>query len=245
MLVQNGAVRSGGGRDTTRVARVCFLDFDHTLFDTDAFFHVDVRNSFRHLGIGDASWEHGYVEAWQAGYTLERHAEEMCLQSGSQVATLDEMQRILRESFADLRRYLFPDVIPFLDRASRKGVGLYLLSFGNPDWQRYKLLGARIGRYFDGIFFTGREGGKGDVILGHAGGGEQTLVVDNNPSELDVIRGVVPTATTYCINRVPEDVTIPSGEMSRLTFLEARTYLDRPWRYQHVPCRTLDEIPVR
>jgi methionine salvage enolase-phosphatase E1 len=169
----------------------------------------------------------------------------MCRQSGSLAATLEEMQRILRESFADLRRYLFPDVLPFLDRASRKGVGLYLLSFGNPDWQRYKLLGARIDRYFDGIFFTGQEGGKGAVILEHAGGGERTLVVDNNPSELDVIRGVVSTATTYCINRVPEAVIIPSDDMSRMQFLEARNYLDRPWRHQHVPCRTLAEIPVR
>jgi methionine salvage enolase-phosphatase E1 len=169
----------------------------------------------------------------------------MCRQSGRPAATLEEMQRILRASFADLRRYLFPDVVPFLDRARRKGVGLYLLSFGNPEWQRYKLLGACIDRYFDGIFFTGQEGGKGAVILEHVGGGEQTLVIDNNPSELDVIRSVVPTATTYCINRVPENVIIPPDDMSRLKFLEARSYLDRPWRHQHVACRTLDEIPVR
>jgi hypothetical protein len=236
---------AGGRRDTARVATVCFLDFDHTLFDTDAFFHVDVRNSFRHLGISDASWERGYAEAWRAGYSLERHAEEMWRQSGSRAAMLEEMQRILRESFADLRRYLFPDVLPFLDRARRNEVRLYLLSFGDPAWQRYKLLGAGIDRCFDGVFFTGMEIAKGTVILEHAGGGAQTLVVDNNPSELDGIRGVVPTATTYCINRVPEAVVVPDDDMSRLKFLEARNYLDRPWRYQHVPCRTLDEIPVQ
>jgi methionine salvage enolase-phosphatase E1 len=199
----------------------------------------------RPLGIGDASWEHGYAAAWRAGYTLERHAEEMCRHSGTQAATLDAMQRTLHASFADLRRYVFPDVLPFLGRARRQGVGLYLLSFGSPEWQRYKLHGARLERYFDGIFFTGQEGGKGAVILTHVRGDEQTLVIDNNPSELDVIKGVIPTARTYCINRVPENAIIPSDDTSRLTFLEARNYLDKPWRHQHVPCRTLNEILVR
>ena len=221
---------------------VCFLDFDHTLFDTDAFFHVDVRNSFRHHGIDAASWEQAYTQAWQAGYTLEGHADQIWRRSGSQAAALDEMQRIVRESFADLRRYLFPDVPAFLDRAKGCGIGLYLLSFGNPEWQRYKVLGARIDRYFDAMFFTAHEGGKGALILEHVGEWKRILVVDNDPSELDVIKDVVPIATTYCINRVPEDMIIPRDEISRLRFLEARKCLERAWRYQHLPCTTLNEV---
>jgi FMN phosphatase YigB (HAD superfamily) len=206
------------------------------------FFHLDVRHAFRHLGIDGASWERGYLQAWQAGYTLERHAQEICRQAGGERAALDKMQRIVHESFADLRRYLFPDVLPFLDRAKRNGVGLYLLSFGNPEWQRYKVLGAGLDRYFDATFFTAKEGGKGAMILERARECKQVLVVDNNPSELDVIKDVMPIATTYCINRVPDDMVIPFDEISRLKFLEARQYLERAWRHRHVPCTTLDEI---
>jgi FMN phosphatase YigB (HAD superfamily) len=218
-----------------------FLDFDHTLFNTDEFFHVDVRTSFRHLSVDSASWEGAYARAWPAGYNLDGHAEEMSRESGNQ-QTLDEMKRILREAFADLRRYLFPDVLPFLENAKAKGVRLYLLSFGNAEWQRYKVRGCRIEEYFDDVFFTSKEGEKVKLILADAGSCERMLMVDNNPSELDLIREAAPEVATYCINRVPRELVASADEMSRLRFLEAREYTTRPWRYGHVPCRTLDEV---
>jgi len=219
----------------------CFLDFDHTLFNTDEFFHVDVRNAFRHLGIDSGSWERGYTQSWRAGYTLERHAEEMNHQSGSHLA-LDEMKHIVRNSFADLQRYVFPDVLPFLENAKRKAVRLYLLSFGNPEWQRYKVRGSRLDHYFDDIFLTTGEGGKANVVLEQARGFEKVLMVDNNPSELDSIRDAAPPVTTYCINRVPPDMIIPYDEPSRLKCFEAREYLEKRWRYQHAPCKTLADV---
>ena len=221
--------------------RAIFLDFDHTLFDTDEFFHMDVRTSFRHLGLASASWEQGYARAWRAGYSLEGHAEEMYRQSGSPRA-LEDMKRILRESFMDLQRYLFPDVLPFLGAARERGVRLYLLSRGDPGWQRYKVAGSGIESYFNGTFFTAHEGGKANVILEQAGSCQKVVMVDNNPSELDLIKEAAPDIATYCINRVPRESVVPADETSRLRFLEARDYATRPWRYQHVPCRTLDEV---
>jgi FMN phosphatase YigB (HAD superfamily) len=221
--------------------RAIFLDFDHTLFNTDEFFHMDVRTAFRACGLDSASWEEGYARAWQAGYSLERHVEEMYRQSGGQWA-VEGMKRILRESFMDLRRYLFSDVLPFLGAATERGVRLYLLSFGDPEWQRYKVRGSGIEPYFDGIFFTARDGGKATIILERAGGLQRAVMVDNNPSELDLIKEASPDTATYCINRVPRELVVPADEISRLKFLEARDYTTRPWRYQHVPCRTLDEV---
>src|SRR3989449_4290620 len=81
----------------------CFLDFDHTLFNTDEFFHVDVRNAFLHLGIDAAYWEQSYAAVWPTGYTLEKHAEEVYRRSGSKLP-LDAMKRILQNSFSDLDR---------------------------------------------------------------------------------------------------------------------------------------------
>jgi len=226
-------------RDTVDTA--WFLDFDHTLFNTDEFFHVDVRDSLRHFGIDSASWERGYTQAWQAGYTLEGHAEEIYRQSGSQLA-LDEMRRILRDSFSNLERYIYPDVLPFLESAKRRRVGLYLLSVGDPEWQRYKVRGARIDHYFASMFFVPKEGGKANVILEQARGVQKVLMVDNNPGELDSIKDAAPLVRTYCINRVPHEMIVPGDELSRLKFLDAREYLEKRWRYQHVPCRTLDDI---
>ena len=202
---------------------------------------MDVRRSFRTLGLDTTSWEEAYARAWRAGYSLEGHAKEMSRQSGGQRA-LGEMKRILRESFIDLRRYLFSDVLPFLEAAKERGVRLYLLSFGDSEWQRYKVRGSGIEPYFDGIFSTGQEGGKATLILEHAGSCPKAVMVDNNPSELDLIKEATPDIATYCINRVPRELVVPADEISRLRFLEARDYATRPWRYAHVPCRTLDEV---
>jgi FMN phosphatase YigB (HAD superfamily) len=202
---------------------------------------MDVRTSFRHLELDSSSWEEGYARAWRAGYSLEGHAEEMCRLSGGQQA-LEEMKRILRESFTDLRRYLFSDVLPFLGAALGREVRLYLLSFGDPDWQGYKVRGSGLEPYFDGIFFTTQEGGKANIILEQAGSCQRAVMVDNNPSELDLIKEAAPDIATYCINRVPRELVVPADEISRLRFLEARDYAARPWRYQHVPCRTLEEV---
>src|SRR5713226_4586569 len=108
-------------------SKACFLDFDHTLFHTDEFFHVDVREAFLRLGIDTTAWEKSYGAVWPTGYTLEKHVDEVSRQSGNRLP-LEEMKRILQNSFSDLRRYLFPDVLPFLQQANKNGTRLYLLS---------------------------------------------------------------------------------------------------------------------
>ena len=87
-----------------------FLDFDHTLFNTDEFFHVDVRNAFLRFGVKSEWWEQSYEKAWQTGYNLEKHTEESFRLSGNRLP-LEEMRRVLQSSFSDLKCYLFPDVI--------------------------------------------------------------------------------------------------------------------------------------
>ncbi len=220
----------------------CFLDFDHTLFNTDEFFHVDVRNAFLRLGIDAAYWEQSYAAVWPTGYTLEKHAEEVYRQSGSKLP-LDAMKRILQNSFSDLRRYLFPDVLPFLQAAKQNGVRLYLLSFGSDEWQRYKVTASHLGSYFDDIFFTATPGGKAKLIEEHADKiPQEALVVDNNPNELDLIKDAAPGIQTYYMNRVPDDLRSPPDDLSRRKFLEARRYLGEIPRHRHTRCKSLDSI---
>jgi FMN phosphatase YigB (HAD superfamily) len=217
-----------------------FLDFDHTIFDTDGFFHVDVRNSFLRLGIDATDWEHSYAAVWPTGYELEKHVEEVSRRCGRRWP-LEEMKRILQNSFSDLRRYLFPDVLPFLRRAKSNGARLHLLSFGSREWQRYKILAADVSPYFHDVFFTATEGGKAQLVEQQGrSAARRVVVVDNNPGELDLIKDLAPEVRTYCMNRVPDEMRCPADELSRLKFLEARRYLERTPRHPHIPCRSLD-----
>ena len=170
----------------------CFLDFDHTLFRTDEFFHVDVRQSFFRLGIDGTVWEQSYAAVWPTGYTLEKHAEEVFRRSGSQLP-LQEMKRTLQNSYSDLRRYLFPDVLPFLQRTKKKGTRIYLLSFGDCEWQRYKVSACAVSAYFDDMFFAARPEGKSRLAQEHMKTvAEKVFVVDNNPADLDLMRDQSP-----------------------------------------------------
>ena len=220
----------------------CFLDFDHTLFHTDEFFHVAVREAFRRLGIDAKVWEQSYAVVWPTGYTLEKHAEEVFRQSGNQPA-LEEMKRILQNSFSDLRRYLFPDVLPFLQQAKENGARLYLLSFGDPEWQRYKVSACAVSGYFDDMFFAATPGGKSRLVQEQAKRvAERVVVVDNNSEDLDSIRDDSPEVRTYLMNRVPDDMWFPTDEPSRLRFMEARSYLERVARHHHFLCRNLEDV---
>ncbi len=222
--------------------RVFFLDFDHTLFNTDEFFHVDVRNSFLRLGIDATGWEQSYAAVWPTGYTLEKHVEEIARQSGNPLP-LAEMKRILQESFSDLRRYLFPDVLPFLKKVKKAGGRLHLMSFGDDGWQRYKVFASDLGGYLDGMLFTTIQGGKSGLVLERAKEAAQEVsVIDNNPTDLDLIRDLAPDIRTYCMNRVPDKARSPADSLTLLKFLEARRYLEKLPRHQHIPCRSLGEI---
>ncbi len=219
-----------------------FLDFDHTLFNTDQFFHLDVRAAFLRFGIDATDWEQSYSAVWPAGYSLQKHAEEVSRRSG-RLTRLEEMKQILGNSFSDLTRYVFPDVLPFLQQAKKNGAGLYLLSFGGPEWQRYKVTASGLDGCFDELFFTGEQGRKAGLIAEQANRVKQTMaVVDNDPTELDLIKDFVPQVRTYWMDRVPDDLRVPGDESSRLKFLEARRYLEKMPRHPHIRCSSLDGI---
>ena len=217
---------------------ITFLDFDHTLFDTDRFFHVDVRNAFSCFGINDDIWQQSYDAVWKTGYTIEKQIEEACKLSGKQLPVAD-MQSIITHAFSNLRAYVFPDVFPALERFKSKG-DVFLLSFGDPEWQRYKVTSSGIAPYGKELLFTREEGGKAAVVKKYAQFSPSIIVVDNNPAELDCIRELVPDALTYCMNRVP--VGFVPKNVKDFSFLEARKYCAQPMRYVHKKCSTLEEV---
>lgn len=219
----------------------CFLDFDHTLFNTDEFFHVDVRGAFAHLGINPKWWEPSYLKAKEKGYSLEKHLETARRLSG-ETLPLKEMKQVLRRSFSNLSAYLFPDVTSFLKTAKTKGAALFLLSFGDPDWQKYKVIGAGLDKYFNKMSFVPKRDAKARFVKKQAAEFSRLIAVDNNPLELDLIKDAVPRTITYCINRVPDKMVLPGNELSRLKFLEARGYAEKAWRHRHIVCKNLDGI---
>ncbi len=217
----------------------CFLDFDHTLFQTDQFFYADVRQAFSRFPIDNQLWQESYDAVWSTGYSLAKHIAELNRRS-NQPLPYAEMAQILTDQFTDLSRYVFPDVLPFLKAAKlskEKGeVKLVLLSFGNPEWQDYKVKASGLNDYFDEVVIAEAEQQKVTAISDRQS--ETMLMVDNNPAELDSIKDQLPSVKTYRINRVPAEAEHSTDP----AYSEARKYLAQPSRYQHHDCRSLLEI---
>ena len=220
------------------------LDFDHTLFDTDRFFWVDVRAAVARLGVDARLWEETYETVWPGGYSIERHVEALAAR-----ASWPQPQQLLEafdQQFADLRRYLFPDVLPFLQAARRADRRLVLVSFGDPAWQTFKVRESGLAALLDEVHTAGVVGGKAGLAAALVGTGPEAaaaIAIDNNPLELDAMRDRCPALRTYRMNRVPPDLAAGDGEAA-YRFREARTYVGLPARHPHRACRSLGEVAL-
>jgi phosphoglycolate phosphatase-like HAD superfamily hydrolase len=233
-----------GGRRTPGGPSAILLDFDHTLLDTDRFFWVDLRAAAVGCVIDPGEWETSYAEVWPTGYSLEKHLNVLARRGEVAGAAVAEMRRVLRESFGDLRAYLFADVEPFLRRLRAQRVPCFLVSFGDPAWQAYKVQGAGLSPFFQEIFFTGRVQAKAEVVGTLVGRFDRLVVVDNDPRELDRITADFPPVDTFWISRVPADALSGTDAELRERFREARGYATLPTQFPHRRCCTLDEVAL-
>jgi len=227
------------------VGRAILLDFDHTLFDTDRFFWVDLKSAFARFGVPDDAWEKSYEATWPSGYSLTKHLAELNrLGAMSEPATTRTMLAALDTAFSDLRPYLFPDVLEFLNTARRQGFDLILLSFGDPAWQSYKVRASGLAPYFQKIVYTATQEGKAELLDDLGQRYRELHAIDNNPADLDAMKARCPRLRTHLICRVEPSATLEANGGSRDRFREAARYLSVPSRLPHHRCTSLAEVPL-
>ena len=225
--------------------RGILLDFDHTLFDTDRFFWVDLKRALARFGIPDDAWEKSYEAIWSSGYSLAKHMEELArLGAVADPPTAKAILEALESAFSDLRPYLFPDVLEFLDTARHRGFELILLSFGDPAWQSYKVRASGLTPYFTQIAYTANEAGKAALCAERALQYRELYAIDNNPADLDAMKASTPRLQTYLICRVEPSAPEGEGPLVRDRFREAAKYLTIPSLLTHLRCYSLKEVSL-
>jgi phosphoglycolate phosphatase-like HAD superfamily hydrolase len=229
-----------------RKTRGILLDFDHTLFDTDRFFWVDLRRALARFGIPDDAWEKSYEAIWSSGYSLAKHLEELArLGAVADPSAAKAMREALESAFSDLRPYLFPDVLEFLDTARHRGFELILLSFGDPAWQSYKVRASGLTPYFTQIAYTAKEAGKAALCAERALRYRELYAIDNNPADLDAMKASTPRLQTYLICRVEPSALEGADPLVRDRFREAAKYLTIPSLLTHLRCHSLKEVSLQ
>lgn len=133
------------------------VDFDDTLFDTQAFKKARVEAA-KTLGISKEVFWKAYKNARndEVGnfvYTSERHAEIL----GSVGFVKEQILQVFKEVDAHAGRYIFPETIEFLKKIKAFGQPMILLSLGQPEFQYIKVKACGIEKYFDRIFMVDLE----------------------------------------------------------------------------------------
>lgn len=131
------------------------LDFDGTLFSSEDFLR-DLCVAAERRGIDRSllldtwgrSWSH---QSRNSGYAVSRHAQHLAEHSRY---SADELHEWLQTHHAQMGDYVYPDVHLFLCEMHDAGVGLVLLTHGDPSWQLRKMRATGLADHFDAIYAT-------------------------------------------------------------------------------------------
>lgn len=135
-----------------------FLDFDNVIFNTPKFKHALIK-AFKDGGMAIKDFERTYVAAKNGGpYSPARHLR--LLIRGECINDARRVKAGIARLISDASPFVFRDAYTFFARHGRKN--LQLISFGDPAFQKKKITGSRVKKYFAKIIVT--EGDKGKEI---------------------------------------------------------------------------------
>lgn len=153
------------------------FDFDYTLFNSIKF-KQDFFELFRGLLHDPSNLRLEYFQENKIHYDLEKHFDIL----GDNLKDRDQASLVLKEFLSDLKKYLFPEVEKLLIKLKNDGHRLILISLGNVDWQKAKIYGSDLEKFFDKVIFTD---GPKELALKEADliKGEEVIIVNDNFNE--------------------------------------------------------------
>lgn len=161
------------------------IDFDYTLFDTNAFRNAmaDVWSAY---GVDRESYARAEEQAKVGGvYDFDRHVE-LLMSTADAVEARQRAQEVL----VHCSQFLYSDALDFLERHAAHS--LTLLSFGNPAWQRLKIDNSGISSHFKEIITTDRSKNRDLQPFAQF---PDLVIINDKGSEIDAMATVCPNAT--------------------------------------------------
>jgi hypothetical protein len=164
--------------------RIVIFDFDHTIFDTEKFFENDLPDF---IGIDRKIFKKAYEKNFKVkktkkvNYDLIKHLEILGVNN-------TETRKKIFRFLTNIRKYLMPGSIEFLEKIKKNGDELYLVTFGNIAWQKLKVNNIKkLKRYFNPkhrIFVDKNKIGALDFIKNKNKDKEVILINDNKKESL-------------------------------------------------------------
>lgn len=201
------------------------FDFDHTIFNASAFKKA-LSQSVRKFGISKKFWQETYkeiVEKSQEGYDydVKEHSFLLGQGIGKDSRLLEkEMRRIVAQS----HDFVYRDTEPFLRYFKSRKTTIVLLTLGNVAWQKEKIKGLKIKKYFDKFIFTARH--KKYLKLNLADTPQSWVFINDNPREIKELMPLFSKSIFLRLKRrggkkfLPEEEELNIPTFSNLSKLE-------------------------
>lgn len=166
-----------------------FIDFDGVIFDAEKFKKTLTRICRNH-GISRKEFLYTYAAAKEEEgiYSIVRHVRALEKHTGATMRK-KELHTAIDRYMGDLRHYVFKDALRFFDRMHAHE--LYLLSFGDPAFQKQKIRGSGVKHYFKRVIVTRGDKGKEISALRTRKGvsNKRIVFIDDSEKHIREVRG--------------------------------------------------------
>lgn len=186
---------------------IVILDFDYTLFDT-ARFKEALFAALADCGPSRERWVETYEDVvGRDGGTTHDYDPDLQVELLRDELTCsdEEVGRRLDEAMVVARTCLYPGAADFLVGLRGLGYRLALLTLGNRQWQKRKIVASGVDRLVDEIHCV--TGDKAAALRQLVVDGEAVACVNDNPTELAAMRAAVPWA--LCLLKLGPKGTLP------------------------------------
>lgn len=191
------------------------LDFDDTLFDAQAFAYR-LKHIFFTQGVSENDFNKSYkpITYSPSGYTIKRHIEILCKDFRYSLK-VKLLYREVQNLFEHSDQFLFEDTIKTLEQWHKTHT-LALVTMGNPSWQKRKINGCGIARFFTRMIIPSPgDRAKNSAIETYCtSSNERCIFVDDKPSIIDGAASLKPRFPHLVIIRMRRGVYAnePGGE---------------------------------
>lgn len=152
-----------------------YIDFDRTLFDCDRFeedFYSLVENY--DISKDDFLKYQSQYKYFNPYNILDAMSKELDINK--------EIYKGIDNFIKKSSTYLFPDTIPFLKYLKNKNYQVIILTRGNYDFQKNKIINSHIDSYYDDIIITLNH--KGELDLDY----NNSIFIDDKEKEIESIK---------------------------------------------------------
>lgn len=180
-----------------------FIDFDDTFFNTADFIR-DYQGIFEGMGISSDMYQKTSHEAYHhTGNSIEVYDMEAHVRALSERVhgiKIDAVRQAIEVFLVDTSHYVFPEMKAFLEKARAANIKLYILSFGQSDFQRKKIQGTGLMEYFQEVFIVQEK--KYAPILASIEHDEEVIwFFDDRAEFVSDVKDAIPTVKTVQVSR--------------------------------------------